>query len=175
MKLTKALVAGFVLVGFLTMGHSPLNAGSFSWPQSKGKVCWRMTGIHGEHPEIIKLAIMRTVGNNYSVQGMVIDKENNSLVNGNAVQIGNEIFMHLTIAGATVVGDNVTIFHGGIGRAWFDSQTLAGWGAAADFNCDPEATTEPACKFEPGMPDKKILTPIICPPEHPISGFDLKK
>jgi hypothetical protein len=171
----KSLLAGLVLMGIFILGHDPLFAGPVLWPQNKGKLCWKMTDINGEHAEIMKLAVMRTVGNNYVVQGKVTDKEHITLVNGNAVQAGNEILMHLTGSGAMVVGDTVTVFHGLIGQAWFDAQTLVGWGTGADFNCDPGASTPPACKFEAEMPDKKILTPIICPPEQVVDGYNLKK
>ena len=157
MKTRRGFMASLVLAGIFVLGLNPLFAGPSPWPQSKGELCW----INDSNDEVIRLAVVRTVGNNYLVHGMATkgDLETTSLVNGNAVRIGNQILMHFSASGANLDSTDPEV-HGALGRVIFDATTLDGQVVAIDFNCESGPTSCQIDNTYSGM--IRTLTYIPC-------------
>lgn len=173
MKTSRGFLASLVLAGIFVLGLNPLFAGPSPWPQSKGELCW----TNDSNGEVIRLAVVRTIGNNYLVHGMATGEDNlatTSLVNGNAVRMGDKILMHFTASGSDMEltmnpGTYVNEAHGAVGRVIFDAATLHGHVVAIDFNCD--SNTPPFCKIDDDYSGRiQTLTHISCPGETLLNG-----
>jgi len=102
MKSSKLLLSG---IASIMISANGLYAGSDLWPKNKGEVCWTTNG------EIVRLAVVRTLNNHYLIHGTITEAgHKDTLINGNAEIIGDEVMMHTTLSWARV--DEVNTYSG---------------------------------------------------------------
>jgi hypothetical protein len=143
MKTSRVVAIGIVMVAIFLCWFNTLYAGHDGqslWPNKQGEIYLKNIS----NGECVRLAIFRTVGNNYIVHGFVTETgegEHNSLFNGNAIVDGNKILMHVTSSGykGTVNNNNVVVteVYGSIGRVELNTSDLKGWVLSINFHCDP--------------------------------------
>jgi len=149
MKVSKAILTGFLLSATCAFRFDTGHAES-AWPNNKGEICLEDTVTGG----FARLAVMRIIGNHFTVNGIVTDNEDDTtLVSGNAEVDGDRILMHLSGSG---YGDSEV--HGMIGSVQLDAKTLEGFFAGIGFHCDP--VSDPDCAFE--NEGVQPLVPVDC-------------
>jgi hypothetical protein len=153
MKASKPVLISLLLTAIITFCFGDANAGTVTWPNSKGEVCLENTTTGG----FSRLAVVRIIGSHYTVNGIVTDNDGDkTLVNGNAEVEGNQILINISASGYKAADGEV---HGVIGSAQLDAGTLTGIFNGIGFHCDP--IDYPDCAFEnEGAQNLEIVT---CP------------
>ena len=146
MKVSKLIVAGFVLMAVVVCWGMTAHAGPSVWPNQKGEIC-----VYNENTyETARIAVMKTVGNNYIVQGINAEEDGTTLFDGNAVKNGNTVLMNLSGSGYNNTDDKNEV-HGFVGRVELNLETGSGWVKMVGFHCEgekPELPTDPTgCEF----------------------------
>ena len=159
MRTSRVVAVGIVLVAIFLCWFSTVHAGPSLWPNNKGEICFNNIGYgDGTGPgvgEFVRMAVMRTIGNNYIIHGLVIEKEGEkTLFSGNAIVDGNLILMHVTSSGSRTDGE----VHGFVGRVELNAGTLTGVVLGIGLNCDGDPAS---CTF--GYDGAQGLIPAPCP------------
>jgi hypothetical protein len=146
MRASRIVTLGIVVLTVFLFWCNSVLAGPSLWPSNKGEICLYNT-TNGQYA---RLAVSRTIGNNYIVHGFVTegDNPNYSLFNGNAIADGDKVLIQVTSSGYRGSMDghisNVIETYGSIGRGELNASDLTGWVLSIDFHCESPAS----CVFE---------------------------
>jgi len=156
MRASGVVTVGIAMVAIFLCCGNAVHAGPSLWPSNKGEICFdNLT-----NGEFVRLAVMRTVGNNYIVQGFVTENSGGeSLFNGNAILNGSRILIHVSSSGIAGNLPTVSEVYGSIGRVELDASTLSGWVVGISLHCEPAAS--PICDF--GYDGVQELNLAPCP------------
>ncbi len=159
MKSSKATICAAALLVLSVIPAYSAHAGPSLWPQNKGEInlCNTKSTDDPADDENIQMAVMRTLGSNYIVQGTATDiAGNKSLFSGNAVLVGNLVLMHVTasgLGGSSLPGGTP---HGFVGRVELSADSLTGWTLGVNFNCETSG-----CSFDSSI-NPSYLAPGRC-------------
>jgi hypothetical protein len=132
------MIAAFVFFYFVFAMTVTSFADQSLWPKNKGELCWDVCDIYGENCDsLVKLAVMKTVGNHYIVNGVNIEPDGPQLANGNAEIDGDLILINVSSAGLTP-GSEVRGF---MGLVVLDANTLDGTVEGIGINFDISGST----------------------------------
>ena len=142
MRASRVIATGIVMVAIFLCWFNTGHAGPSLWPSNKGEICLKNLGYGNDTGpglgEIVRMAVMRTIGNHYIVHGFVIEKsKNKTLFNGNAIVDGDKILMNVSVSGHRGDISNVVEVYGSIGRVELSASDLTGWVVGIDFHCEP--------------------------------------
>lgn len=152
MRASRALAVGVVMVGIFACWFMTVQAGPSAWPANKGEFCLRNTN----NDEMVRVAVMRTVGNNYTVQGFATESSGGkSLFNGNAIVEGDSVLMHVSSSGYMEAEHHTW---GSVGTVELNANTLYGRVIGINFHCDVD-TALCAVDYD-GI---QGLEPMACP------------
>ena len=134
MKTSRAVAVGIGLLAIFVCWSTTVQAGPSLWPNNKGEICLQNQGPGPGTGEVARIAVMRTIGNNYIVHGFVTETSGKkTLVNGNAIIEGDQILMNVTSSGFNETSGEA---HGFVGRVELDASTLAGQVMGVGFHCN---------------------------------------
>ena len=150
MTTPKVILSILLVMALSAMSYGSAFAGPSLWPNTKGEVCLMNTDTGG----LARLAVLRTIGNHFTVSGIVTENSGKTLINGNAELDGDTILMHVTASGYGA-GE----VHGLLGYAELDADTLEGFFVAVELHCN--GTDDPNCGAE--LNDGQFLEPVACP------------
>ena len=164
MRASRVIATGIVMVAIFLCWFNTGHAGPSLWPSNKGEICLKNLGYGNDTGpglgEIVRMAVMRTIGNHYIVHGFVIEKsKNKTLFNGNAIVDGNTILMHVSSSGSMT--DEV---HGFVARVELDTSNLSGSVVGVGFHCGQPPSIDPDpvnCEFS--NDGVQYLEPTSCP------------
>jgi hypothetical protein len=155
--------AKMIMVGVFSVGavlwSITTNAAPSVWPNQKGEICiWNDTT-----QETAKIAVEKTVGNNYTLQGVTNGEgEDPTLFTGNAILVGNNVYMNVTGSGYVpgyydgfnnLHGDEV---HGFVGTVRLNLDSNLGFVKVLSFHCVGEEGSD--CGFgNDGTQDLEII------------------
>ena len=159
MRASRVVTIGIAVAAIFLLWCNSVYAGPSLWPSNKGELCFN----NNTNGEFVRLAVMRTIGNNYIVHGFVTGGQNtnNSLFNGNAIVDGDKILMHVSVSGHKGNINSVEEVYGSIGRVELNASDLTGWVVGIDFHCEP--TSIPPCIFSSDDIESQYLVPTPCP------------
>ncbi len=156
MRASRVVTVSIAVAAIFLCWYNSVYAGPSLWPSNKGEICFNNI----TNGEFVRLAVMRTVGNNYIVQGFVTESlGGESLFNGNAIVNGSKILIHVTSSGIAGNLPTVSEVYGSIGRVELDASTLSGLVVSIGFHCEPAAS--PMCGF--GYDGVQELNLAPCP------------
>lgn len=154
MRTSRVVTVDIALVAVFLCWFGTVHAGPSLWPNNKGEICLKNTS----NDEVARMAVMRTVGNNYIVHGFVTENLGyKSLFNGNAIVDGNWVLMQVSSSGYKQLEGEV---HGFVGRVEIDASTLEGWVLGVGFNCAGNPNDDNCALSYDGQ---QALVPIPCP------------
>ena len=152
MSALKSIATGILLVATALCWATGVYAGPSVWPNQKGEICvYNDTTL-----ETARIAVMKTVGNNYIVQGVSEEQDDTTLFDGNAVAYGNVVLMHISGSGYVDSNDEV---HTMVGTIRLDLADGTGWAKVIGFHCqDQSSGFEDDCEFSnDGQQDLTII------------------
>jgi len=136
-KMTYA-IAAIAFVFFIFSPATVSFAGQSLWPNNKGELCWDVY-IWDEVEEkeictgLVKLAVMKTVGDHYIVHGTNTEAAGAQLANGNAEIIDDDSIL-INVSSAGLTPD--TEVRGFMGLVVLDADTLNGTVEGIGVNYD---------------------------------------
>jgi hypothetical protein len=136
MRASRCVAVSIAVAAIFMCWCNSVHAGPSLWPINKGEICFN-NKFNGE---FVRLAVMRTVGNNYIVQGFVTEESgsgHNSLLNGNAIVEGDKILMNVSVSGHKGDIKQIDEVYGSIGRVELNASDLTGWVVGIDVHCEP--------------------------------------
>ena len=155
MRASRVVTVGITVVAIFLCWGNAVHAGPSLWPSNKGEICFNNI----TNGEFVRLAVMRTVGNNYIVQGFVTESSvAQTLFNGNAIVDGSKILMNVSTSGIAGSFPTVSEVYGSIARVELDASTLSGSVVGIGFHCNPLTS---ACDF--GYDGVQTLNLTPCP------------
>ena len=153
MKVSKSVMAGLVVVAVVICWGVTVNADPSVWPNQKGELC-----VHNETTgETARIAVMKTVGNNYIVQGVTTEATGTTLFDGSAVVNGNVVSMSISGSGYDPSDDEV---HGFVGTVELDLALNSGWVKMVGFHCSGQGPDPTGCDFS--NDGTQILSIVEC-------------
>jgi hypothetical protein len=152
MNCVKTITTG-ILGAFLVFLAGTAGAVPSVWPNQKGEFCVLNLDTDG----IAQIAVQKTVGINYSVQGVTYEENGTTLFSGNAVFVDNIAYMNISGSGYDSDDDEV---HGII--AWVEldfeneDEEPDGWVKMVGFHCTGQVD---GCEFSnDGTQDLAIVS-----------------
>ena len=129
MRVPKSVVAGVVLMAIVICWTIPSDAKRSVWPNQKGEICvYNITTLG-----TARIAVVKTVGNNYMLQGVTTEADGKTLFDGNAVIDGNVVLMNISGSGYDPLDDEA---HGFVGTVELNLDTKTGWVKVISFHCE---------------------------------------
>jgi hypothetical protein len=158
MRASRVVTVGIAVAAIFLCWCNSVHAGPSLWPSNKGEICFNNI----TNGRFVRLAVFRTIGNNYIIHGFATEGpgNNNSLFNGNAIVDGNKILMHVSSSGYVGnVNNNVNVdeVYGSIGRVELNTSDLKGWVLSVGFHYESSAS----CGFSYDV--IQYLEPTSCP------------
>jgi hypothetical protein len=136
MKFFKVVLPGVIIAVafFCWLGLSDADSANL-WPNKHGELCWEVTPPMGTQT-IVKLAVVRTVGDHYIVHGTITEtlitgEEYVRCLNGNAEIVDNKVIIHGSTSG--IYGTELI---GALGMVELELSTLNGFSEGLQMWCD---------------------------------------
>ena len=153
MNVSKSLMTGILVMVLVVCWAIAAHAKSSVWPDQIEEICLENADT-GEHPRVI---LIKTVGNNYLVQGMNEETDGTTLFSGSAIKNGNKYIINVSGSG---YDSEFFMVHGFVGRVELevngDSETGSGWARMIGFHCSDSE----GCAFS--NDGEQILNVISC-------------